>query len=65
MIKELVNKKYRPTAVIKSYPNHLKVQLFSTEKTKDSSLFEKIIEMEYQEIFDKPLDLSFQHKLEK
>ncbi|MBP1526873.1 MAG: hypothetical protein H9Q66_02910, partial [Spiroplasma ixodetis] len=106
--KETGKQKYRPGVVIKSYPNHLKVQLFSTEKTKDtafsivindkvqhirpiyhktisfadinsfwfekgnkvfiekdSSLFEKIIEMEYQEIFEKPLGLSFQHKLEK
>ncbi|WP_342275997.1 hypothetical protein [Spiroplasma endosymbiont of Nebria brevicollis] len=100
--------KIRPGIIIKSYPSHIKVQLFSTEKSKDtyfsivingklqhiraiyhktilftdvhsfwfergskvsiekdSVFFEKIIEMEHKEIFEKPLDLSFQHKLEK
>lgn len=100
--------KIRPGIIIKSYPSHIKVQLFSTEKSKDtnfsivingtlqhirpiyfrtilfidvhslwfekrekvfvkkdSSFFEKIIEMQYKEIFDKSLDLSLQHKLEK
>ncbi|WP_252321121.1 hypothetical protein, partial [Spiroplasma endosymbiont of Lariophagus distinguendus] len=32
---------------------------------KKNVFFQKIIEMEYKEIFEKPLDLSFQHKLEK
>lgn len=104
----LATKDTSPGIVIKSYPNHIKVQLFSTEKSKDtvfsivingklqyirpiyhktvlftdvynfwfekdkkvfvekdSAFFEKIIEMEYKEIFEKPLDSPFQHKLEK